>query len=310
MLSAFFAVFGDAPQRLELPGLTAVSYYDWEVRDNTAERVEKEIERFHHTLRNADADGWTVHLQHYLIRPKVDFGYPMLYRGADDMLAQLEGARGDHLSLSGHYHFGSEVVRHGAVRFAVCPAVAEAPHPYRVFDLDGDGCRMRQETLVATEPARRALCIDRTGLVTEEPAGPSDAFVFARDVTALFAQVRAQGFEPVLVSAWNDPQSRSRIWSEIMKRHDRGFGSLGTDTDHGAALAICIDEAVPAPARLPSEPLCTYGTLRERVAGALAISQADVYFLSASVDRQARFGGANVFASLDALLEATREPAL
>ena len=234
----------------------------------------------------------------------------MLYRGADDMLAQLEGARGDHLSLSGHYHFGSEVVRHGAVRFAVCPAVAEAPHPYRVFDLDDDGCRMRQETLAATEPVRRALCIDRTGFVTEEPSGPSNAFVFARDVTALFAQLRAHGFEPVLVSAWNDPQSRPGIWSEIMKRHDRAFASLGAGADHGAALAICIDETMPAPARLPSEPLSTYGTLRERVARALAIPQADVYFLSASADRRARFGGTGVFASPDALLAASEEAAV
>lgn len=300
---AFRDVFGDVPQRLQIAGTTALSYYDWEVRDNTAERLGSEAERFRQALDDADADGWTVHLQHYLVHPRVDFGYPMLYRDADGMLARMRGARGRHLSLSGHYHSGTAIEPHGDARFAVCPAFAEAPHPYRVFDLDASGaCRMREETLGApAQPGRRIVCIDRTGLLTEEPAGPSEAFIFSRNISRVFQTLREHALEPVLVSAWNDPQSLAETWPGIAKRHDRAFGSLGDGADQGHAQVICIDTGLPLPGRLPSEPLCTYETLRARVALALAAEAQDVFLVSASADRRSRFGGTG-FETVEAAL--------
>src|SRR5690606_33581975 len=114
----FLETFADAPSEMDLPGVRAVAYFDWEVRDNTSERLDEQLERFEAALKNADPAAWTVHFQHFLIWPIVEHGYPMRYRSADALRDRLADAKARHLVMCGHFHEGTEVVTLGNARFA------------------------------------------------------------------------------------------------------------------------------------------------------------------------------------------------
>lgn len=215
---------------------------------------------------------------------------------------RLRGAPAPHLVLCGHFHEGTGLVAEGAARFAVCPALCEAPHRYRVVTVSPDGCAIEERALAATSgPAERVLAIDRTGIFTEEPDTASAAYLRRSAATDVFAEARRLGFQPVLVSAWNDPQSVGLAWPDIMKRHDRMFAAMAREgQDPGDGLAICLDETRPLPARLPFEPMSRYGDLRSRLSVIFGVPREAVALLSGDLARRTRFGGPAI-ASLDGL---------
>jgi len=300
----FLEIFGDAPREMNLLGMRAIAYSDWEVCDNTSERLDEQMNRFEAAVEHADPEGWVVHFQHFLIWPMVEHGYPMRYRTADALRDRLAEAKARHLVMCGHFHEGTDVVTLGNARFAVCPSMTEAPHRYRVFDLWPDGSLEMREERLAPGPVvdRPLLLIDRTEIVTDEPDIPTAAFSLYENSIAVFRRARAAGFAPILVSAWNDPQSLYASWAEIMKRHDRMFTELSrVGADQGEGLVICIDEFRPEPTGLPSEKLSRYGTLRQRVSDQFGIGVDRIWFLSADPKRRACFGGESTIADIRAL---------
>ncbi len=110
-----------------------------------------------------------VHLQHYVITPEFNKGYPHTYEeGA--VLAQKMSQHGNvRLALSGHYHAGSDLLKINRSYFATIPAFCIAPHPYRIFDIDGDVVNMRQFSL-RPAPAlsgRPVVFLDRDGVISK-----------------------------------------------------------------------------------------------------------------------------------------------
>lgn len=304
----FLEIFADAPRRLELTDLTAISYYDWEVQENTAERLREERARFDAALMENRpegwAEGWIVHLQHFLIWPNVPHGYPMRYREADQLRDLLHSASSRHMVLSGHFHAGTEIVNHGNGYYAVCKSITEAPHHYRLFDFTAEGCQMRTEQLLRGPLAdRRIVLIDRTDILTDEPSEASSEYALKKEADALFEQMLEAGFQPVLVSAWNDPHSQALAWSEILKRHDRLFLALSRrGLPQGAGLVIAIDENRPLPPQLPFEPLPRYAELAPRIASQYGIKPDELLFLSRDSSRRERFGLDRSMSNIEELL--------
>jgi predicted MPP superfamily phosphohydrolase len=304
---AFDAVFGDAPRQIQLPGLNASSYSDWEVHNNTAERQNNELRHFEQTLSDASRYLWTIHLQHYLIRPRVDDDYPMLYSNADTLAAALMAADGQHLVLSGHFHAGTELIHQGAAHFSVCPAMGELPYVYRVYDLYTSGeIEMREESLLPEIPiARPLIAIDRTELLTLEPSDQSFRYEVTDGAYDLLSRVYSLGFDAVIVSAWNDPQSRSLKQDEIIKWHDRFFAELASRLPsqnlQGVGLAICVDEKLPQPATSDSDSITNYSSLRSLLSKLFLRDTNSVYFLSLNPIRRAQFGEINTSDDLEKL---------
>jgi len=286
----FEEIFGDVPRRLTHDAVTVHAYFDWEVRDNTAERREAERARFDRALADADPAGWTVHLQHFLIWPEVPHGYPMRYREADALRDRLAAADAPHLVLCGHFHEGTGFVDLGKTRFAVCPSSTEPPHRYRVFDLAPGSATMREESLAAGPLAgRRILLVDRADFLTLPDNDADGRFILRADAARVLDGARAAGFLPVVLSLWNDAQSVSLPWGNLLKKHDRLFLALAeAGIDQGEGLVIAIDDGRPLPPRLPSEPIVRLDGLMESVAARFGIAASDVWLLGRSAGTGAR----------------------
>lgn len=297
----FMEVFADSTQSLELPNLTAVRYFDWEVTDNTAERQGDQRSLFDAAVADGREDRWTLHLQHFLIWPEVVHGYPMRYREADQLRDLLGAARGRHMVLSGHFHEGTGIIQHGNGFYAVCRSITEAPHYYRVFDLLENQWTMREETLPLAPLAQKALLlIDRTDLLYDQRE--THSLALSPETGTLFTKASEAGYEPILVSTWNDSQLLGLTWRDVLSLHDRWFSDLdGAGTSQGAGLIITIDEGLPLPARLPHEPLSRFGNLAARVEAHYGVSRSNQVFVSTDASRRALFGEEHSIASIEQL---------
>lgn len=114
-----------------------LTFLDDEVRDNMAERLGDSLNLFSTSLTDADPRP-QIHLQHYMVFPVQNEGYPHSYREAEQLHQAVAQSGKIRLSLSGHYHVGSPLQRQDGVCYATARAFCEAPHPFRVYDLDGE----------------------------------------------------------------------------------------------------------------------------------------------------------------------------
>jgi len=149
----FEHVFGDRPRELDVSGFRVVAFHDWDrclhesdnpddVPENVPRREGDERDRFDSVLGDDDSR-LQVHLQHYVITPRLDEGWPHTYCDGEllrDALVTDERVR---LVLSGHYHPGVDSFLEGDVdsgtRFHVAPAFCQAPHPVLLHELRLDG---------------------------------------------------------------------------------------------------------------------------------------------------------------------------
>jgi hypothetical protein len=288
----FLEVFGDVANIRDFGDVRVVSYCDWEVRDNVSERLGEQRARFEAAIDNAGNHSWTVHLQHFLIWPEVHHGYPMRYRQADELHARLVNAPGRHLVLSGHFHDGTDVVELGSCRYAVCRSTTEAPHHYRVFDLTPEGCTLTKQTLgVAPLGDRRLLAIDRSDIARLTHDAGEAKLLLEPQATATLAKAIAAGFDPVIVSAWNEGPLVNETWRSLLGIHDRLFAELqDLGAPQGAGLIIAIDEDQKQPAKLPFEALPRYREVAAVLAARYGASPANIRFMSSDISRRERFG--------------------
>jgi histidinol-phosphate phosphatase family protein len=187
----------------DLDGVRFVSFWDREVHHNRPQRILAERRRFDRVLAEPGSLP-QVHLQHYVISPVLDDGYPHTYLEGDELLARITAARMIRLVLSGHYHPGVEPARHGGALFSVTPALAEHPHPFRMFTLAAHAEDVPWEQLEVAGPADRAAAVfvDRDGCINTLPAysaGPEEMELLPGAAPALRA-LRAAGYRVVVVT--------------------------------------------------------------------------------------------------------------
>lgn len=130
----FAGVFG-LPLERQIGEVRVIPFHDWEGDDHVPERVGEERSRFDRALDDDDPR-LQIHVQHYLVAPERNEGYPHTYGDGRDLQQALVDDARVRLVLSGHYHAGVEPFREGATWFATAPAFCEAPHSYRVYELD------------------------------------------------------------------------------------------------------------------------------------------------------------------------------
>jgi hypothetical protein len=159
----FRDVFPDQTPDVTIDGYRFVSFYDEEVTDNFPERVGEQRERFDRVLADADTTP-QVHLQHYMVWPENNKGYPHSYREALDLKARTVASGKVLLSLSGHFHGGVDAFEEGGTWFTTSRAFCESPHPFRIYDLEGNHVEQTENTL-GREPINRVLFLDILGLL-------------------------------------------------------------------------------------------------------------------------------------------------
>ena len=130
----FRRVFGHLPDEFEVAGHRVLSFFDEEGEHNVPQRLGVQGERFLAALAGDDSRP-QIHLQHYLIEPARNDGYPFAYREAASLKRALLADQRVRLVLSGHDRRGVPFFREGHVCFGIVPTFGDPPHPYRIYTL-------------------------------------------------------------------------------------------------------------------------------------------------------------------------------
>lgn len=198
--------FGPRPYVVDHGGVRFVSFWDRETGDHTPQRILTDRRRFESAL--LDDTTAQVHLQHFVITPELNAGYPHTYREGEQLRQRLAEADRTTLVLSGHYHRGVTPEQHGRAWFSVTPALTEAPHPYRIFDLRTEGGSDEPAVTwedVALEPdptPSPVVFLDRDGCINTLAAyhsGP-EAMELIPGAAAAIRRLRAAGHRVVVIT--------------------------------------------------------------------------------------------------------------
>lgn len=198
--------FGPRPYVVDHGGVRFISFWDRETADHTPQRILTDRRRFESALRD-DATP-QVHLQHFVITPELNARYPHTYREGEQLRQRLAEADRTTLVLSGHYHRGTEPEQHGRAWFSVTPALTEAPHPYRIFDLrpdaDGRGASVTWEQVeLDPDPSPAPVVfLDRDGCINTLAAyhsGP-EAMELIPGAAAAIRRLREAGWRVVVIT--------------------------------------------------------------------------------------------------------------
>ncbi len=164
--ASFLEVFADQALDRTVGDYRLLTLLDDEIRDNTAERRGDSRALFAAALADGDPRS-QIHLQHYMVFPERDQGYPHNYREAT-ALHEASAASGKvHLCLSGHYHHGAELQRRDGVYYATARAFCEAPHPYHLYELAGATISAQEYHVAAPAADARGLFIESEGILAQ-----------------------------------------------------------------------------------------------------------------------------------------------
>lgn len=194
-------VFGERPRIVEHGGVRFVSFWDREHHNHAPQRILADRRRFEAAVRDPDPMP-QVHLQHFVITPQLNDSYPHTYVEGEMLTERMAASEQVVLSLSGHYHRGVAPQRHGRTTFSVTPALTEAPHPYRIFDLDPHTHELQWEQVELGTTTRPAVFLDRDGCINTLPtyhSGPEAMEIIPGAATGI-RRLRDAGYRVVVVT--------------------------------------------------------------------------------------------------------------
>ncbi|MBN1555608.1 MAG: metallophosphoesterase [Phycisphaerae bacterium] len=140
----FYRVFDRPGEFMEIAGVRFVSFVDPEEPGYNARREAVQLERFH--LARRGFDGPIVAVQHTCLFPPGTTDAPYNYTNAPEIIAAMRAA-GIALSVSGHYHKGTETIRDGDITFVNAPALCEIPFPFLVITMVNGRIETRRHEL-------------------------------------------------------------------------------------------------------------------------------------------------------------------
>ena len=136
---AFAQTFGGPPKPRDIAGLRFFCFWDDWVDNRLPQRTGERKKLFENAMTNPEHDCPQVHIQHYMIDPPTFAkGRRYDYQDARKMKRDVERSGRVRATLSGHYHPGSLVKENGVVH-SLPPAFCEAPHAFRIYDIDDGG---------------------------------------------------------------------------------------------------------------------------------------------------------------------------
>lgn len=130
---AFYRVFARPPDVVDIAGARFLPFVDPEAPGYNATRRAPDLERFRQA--RCGHTGPIVALQHVCLVPPQHVDVPYNYTNAPAIIAAMAAA-GVTLSISGHHHAGSPLIRTEATSFVTAPALCEAPFRFTLITLE------------------------------------------------------------------------------------------------------------------------------------------------------------------------------
>jgi D-glycero-D-manno-heptose 1,7-bisphosphate phosphatase len=200
--AAFWRVFDASCHVHELPGVRFVRFCDHEHEGHRPRRFTPERDRWEASL--AEGKGAKqVHLQHYVVTPDLNEGYPHTYEEGQDLARRMNASGCVALSLSGHFHPGTKLQHHGSTTFATTPAFCESPFRWRIYHLAlPSGEVTMEEHELGAPPLRPVVFLDRDGVINDSPSystGPEAMRLLPGSAAAIRA-LREAGFLTVVIT--------------------------------------------------------------------------------------------------------------
>ena len=171
-------VFGDRPAVMDLNGYRVASFWDRDFYSHVPRRLDRERARWTELLADQSSPP-QIHLQHYVVTPELNQGWPHTYFEGEHLRQRMVDSGRVVLSLSGHYHHGTELIRMGPCAFTTAPAFGQFPHPVRFYEVADGQVAMEQVDLRSepVETGRPAVFLDRDGTINVQPSwrtGPEE----------------------------------------------------------------------------------------------------------------------------------------
>lgn len=134
----FYRIFPVPPKTLSLNNCELISFHE-DACFNTQEsskRSERSLRKMEELLIRVNfRPESTLLLQHYLIYPEHNEGYPHNYQNADDIRIILERSDQQLLSISGHYHPGIPMTKKKGVAYFAGRAFCEPPYTCYIISI-------------------------------------------------------------------------------------------------------------------------------------------------------------------------------
>jgi len=151
----FYQIVDRSPDFLDLDGCRFVCFLDPEEPGWNARRPPDNLERMS-AARNG-YNGPIVALQHVPVLPPGTSDCCYGYLNIDEVMAATR-ANGITLTISGHYHPGTELIRQGAHAFFVAGALCESPFPFFIVEMNADDIQVETHKLESpTEPGTPSI---------------------------------------------------------------------------------------------------------------------------------------------------------
>jgi len=140
----FYQIVDRPPDFLDLAGHRFICFLDPEEPNWNARRLPEDLERM--SAARSGYDGPIVALQHVPVFPPGTSDCCYGYTNIDEVMAATR-ADGIALSISGHYHPGTELIRQGEHAFFVAGALCESPFRFFVVEVNGDDIQVETYSL-------------------------------------------------------------------------------------------------------------------------------------------------------------------
>lgn len=144
---SFTQVFKNPSPDFDGNGYRVLSFFDHEGSNHIPQRTGQQHTHFKNVLSDHDPR-FQIHLQHYLITPERNDGYPHTYDKGAEMAQALQQDTRPKLVLSGHYHKGENLFQQNHVSYAIARAFCEPPHPYRIYTIANNTITQTEYTLL------------------------------------------------------------------------------------------------------------------------------------------------------------------
>lgn len=185
---------------LELGGFRVVSFIDHEHEAWVPRRLVPSRTLFEMLLDGADPSP-QIHLQHYLLHP-IAAGPRYTYAEHAFLRGRIDASGRVTLALSGHYHAGTPLERHGETWYGVARALCEAPHPWRLLEVSPGEVTVTEESL-GTPPLAPVVFLDRDGVINDLASytvGP-EAMRLLPGAAAAIRRLNTAGMRAVVVTS-------------------------------------------------------------------------------------------------------------
>jgi Icc protein len=134
--AAFVDVFSTASPDMVLGGWRFIGFDDALDERRTPVRLHDEHWRFDAALSEEDDRTPQIHLQHYILRPRLFRRTAYSYQSDAKLAARVDLNSRVRAVLSGHYHPGAYARSANDVTYSTGPAFCETPNPFRIMELD------------------------------------------------------------------------------------------------------------------------------------------------------------------------------